>query len=171
MTLSEGGKDGETTSTPKEIERKWLVLEDLLPALDQYNGARIRQGYLVVDPEGNEARVRDKDGKHTLTVKSKGGLTRGEWETPLESEQFEKLWPATEGRRIEKTRYKIPHGQHTVELDVYEGELAGLMVAEVEFGTEGDAYAFEAPEWLGVDVTEDPQFKNQNLALHGLGGA
>jgi len=83
--------------------------------------------------------------------------------------QFEALWPLTEGRRIEKTRYEISAGQRLmIELDVYGGGLEGLVVAEVEFPTRAEAEAFDAPPWFGPDVTDDERYKNQRLATAGL---
>ncbi len=152
---------------PKEIERKFLVSE-LPPNLDQYEHKAIQQGYLAIDPNGTEVRVRDKGGKHTMTVKSKGDLTRGERESPISSEQFDIFWPATEGRRVEKTRYTIPHQGHTIELDIYEGNLQGLVTAEVEFGDWHDADDFTPPEWFSGEVTYDDRFKNQQLAQFGI---
>jgi adenylate cyclase len=63
-----------------------------------------------------------------------------EEEMEIDAERFTRLWPLTEGRRLEKTRYLIPgSGDLTIELDVYSGGLRGLMVAEVEFGSEDAA--------------------------------
>lgn len=152
---------------PLEIERKFLVdttkLDELGP-LETYEHSSIRQGYLVIGVDGSEARLRDKGGKYTITVKTKGDLVRGEWETTLGPEQFEALWVASEGKRVEKTRFKIPHGEYMIELDIYEGELATLVTAEVEFPDEEAAQNFIPPEWLGKDVTDDPRYKNQRLA-------
>jgi adenylate cyclase len=93
---------------------------------------------------------------------------RVEEEIEIEADRFERLWPLTEGRRIEKTRYEIPLDDGLViELDVYTGGLDGLVTAEVEFGSEEAAEAFEAPDWLGPDVTEDLRYKNQRLARDG----
>ena len=91
-----------------------------------------------------------------------------EEELAIEPERFERLWPLTEGRRIEKTRYEIEaDGGLTIELDVYAGALTGLVVAEVEFASEEDADGFAAPAWLGDEVTDDPRYKNQRLACDG----
>ena len=57
-----------------------------------------------------------------------------------------------------------------IELDVYEGALSGLMVAEVEFDDPWGAEAFIAPYWFGREVTEDPAYRNQRLAVAGCGG-
>ena len=105
------------------------------------------------------------DGRAYLTVKSGGGRVRVEEEIEIEPDRFERLWPLTEGLRIEKTRYEIDAGGGLViELDVYTGDLAGLVVAEVEFASEEAADGFAPPGWLGPDVTEDVRYKNQLLA-------
>lgn len=150
-----------------EIERKFLLTE-LPDNLAEFTHEEIRQGYMVIGSDGSEARLRDKAGSYTLTVKSKGELSRGEWETPISEEQFYILWVATNGKRVEKTRYTIPYHGHTIELDVYHGHLAGLTTAEVEFSSEETAQAFEPPVWFGNDVTANSGYKNQNLAIIGL---
>jgi adenylate cyclase len=150
-----------------EIERKFLVAappDDLArhPASD------IRQGYLAIEEDGTEVRLRSRDRKSILTFKRGVGRTRVEVEVGIEPDAFERLWPLTEGRRIEKVRHLIPAGDGLViELDVYGGDLAGLVLAEVEFPTEAAADAFEPPAWLGADVTDDERYKNQRLALDG----
>lgn len=152
---------------PVEVERKFLV-KDIPENLHEFKREAIKQGYLVIGDDGSEARLRDRDGSYTMTVKSKGELSRGEWEAPISDEQFAVWWPATNGKRVEKTRYSIPLGENVIELDIYEGQLAGLVTAEVEFNSEAEANNFQAPGWLSVDVTSDKSFKNQQLALHGL---
>lgn len=158
----------EIGNQPQEIERKFLVDIKLLEGNpDDYEHVTIRQGYLVIGEDGSEARVRDKAGKYSLTVKTRGDLVRGEWETELTEDQFETLWPATEGKRVEKTRFKIPYGEHVIELDIYEGDLEGLVSAEIEFEDVHAAEEFEPPVWLRKDVTQESGFKNQNLACKG----
>ena len=151
-----------------EIERKFL-----LPAppddLDRHPSTAIEQGYLAVHPDGTEVRVRRRGGAATLTVKSGGGKVRAEEELALADADFERLWPLTEGRRIEKVRHVIPTDIPGVEieLDEYRGDLDGLLVAEVEFPGEDEAHAFTPPPWFGADVTDDRRFKNQRLAVDG----
>jgi adenylate cyclase len=150
-----------------EVERKFLVGPNP-PVLEESRSTRIEQGYIAIDADGTEVRVRRRDGTAVLTVKSGGGRSRLEEEIVIDAERFERLWPLTDGRRLEKTRYLIPAGSGlNIELDVYSGALAGLMVAEVEFGSEEAADAFEPPEWLGSEVTDDVRFKNQTLAREG----
>jgi adenylate cyclase len=144
-----------------EIERKFLVGE--LPVEVREAAADdLRQGYLTLEPV--EVRIRSRAGRvHELTVKSTGGLSRAEVNVPLTREQFDELWPLVE-RSIEKERTVLPLGDVTVEVDVYRGKLAGLVVAEVEFGTEAAARAFTPPAWFGPEVTTDLRFRNAALA-------
>ena len=158
----------EREKAPVEIERKFLVGE--LPAnLSDYEHHNIEQGYLAIDANGTEARLRQKGESSFLTIKTAGKLSRIEREIYLTSEQFNKLWPETENRRIKKTRYLIPHESSTIELDVYGGNLSGLVIAEVEFEDKAKAHSFVLPYWLSaVDVTYEKEFKNQHLAINGL---
>ncbi len=151
---------------PREIERKYLV--SAMPEnLESFSHVEISQGYLAIDANGTEVRLRLKGAKCFQTVKSAGGLSRDEYEVELSRDQFDALWPATEDRRVEKTRYVIPDGKLTIELDVYKGQLAGLMTAEVEFSSESESCAYAPPPWMGADVTDDSRYKNKNLALRG----
>ncbi len=152
-----------------EIERKWLVPEVPLEALGGPPPDAIQQGYLTIGKDGAETRVRRRGDRCFLTVKSGSGMVRAEHEVELSESQFEILWPATEGRRLEKRRHQI-RGEdgHLIELDVYEGGLSGLIVAEIEFDDPWGATAFVAPYWFGREVTDDPAYKNQRLALEGL---
>jgi adenylate cyclase len=147
-----------------EIERKFLV--SAIPD-DAGPGTRILQGYLPITREDTELRVRRKGDQTVLTVKRGRGLDRGEQEVAISAEVFETLWPLTEGRRIEKTRYELPHGDATIELDEFGGELEGLLVAEVEFDSSQASAVFEKAEWLGRDVTDDPAYSNRMLAERG----
>ncbi|HZE12915.1 MAG TPA: hypothetical protein VE086_04085, partial [Chthoniobacterales bacterium] len=92
------------------------------------------------------------------------GNVREEREVELTAEQFDALWPATEGKRLVKTRHEIPFGQRTIEIDLYHERHEGLIVAEVEFDEEEAAKNFQPPDWLGDDVTGDPRYSNQLLA-------
>ncbi|RAJ30423.1 CYTH domain-containing protein [Kitasatospora sp. SolWspMP-SS2h] len=145
-----------------EIERKFLVPDG--GRVPDGPESEIRQGYLVIGPEGAEARVRRQDEEYSLTVKRGAGLARGEWETPLSAEQFAALWPATEPARIAKTRRSVPLGPHVAAVDTYHGRLAGLRTAEVEFTDPEAAAAFTPPPWFGPEVTDRPDLRNQRLA-------
>jgi CYTH domain-containing protein len=153
-----------------EIERKWLVaaVPDAARAVAE---AEIEQGYLVIDGDGSEIRLRRRDTEYFLTAKTGRGLRRTELETELEEEQFAALWPGTEGRRLQKTRRKLnAEGGLTIELDVYLGSLTGLVVAEVEFPDEASARRFREPDWFGPEVTDDDAYRNRRLAVEGRPG-
>lgn len=147
-----------------EVERKYLVAEP--PDLDGAEADEIDQGYLAVGSEG-EVRLRRKGGDLLLTAKRGAGLAREEAEVPLDPGSFERLWPLTEGRRLHKRRHLLPLGELELELDVYAGELEGLLVAEIEFRSEDEARAFEPPGWLGEEVTGDQRYLNESLATRG----
>jgi adenylate cyclase len=160
-------------SSGEEIERKFLADGDLPFDLSDHSCEQISQGYIAIDPDGTEVRLRVKAGRHTLGVKSGPARTRVEQEIEIDENRFQSLWALTEGRRIEKRRFAIPLDgtDHTIELDAYDSDLSGLMTAEVEFPSESEADAFEPPSWLGPDVTGDPAYGNQSLAQRGKPGA
>jgi CYTH domain-containing protein len=147
----------------REIERKFLVRK-LPDALASFPHAEMWQGYLVTAPGGVQVRMRKAGEKHSLTYKRGRGTAREEREIELSPEQFAVLWPATEGRRLTKTRYDVPHENFVVEIDIYTGKHEGLIVAEVEFIDEESARDFQAPDWLGQDVSHDDRYSNQLLA-------
>jgi CYTH domain-containing protein len=148
-----------------EVERKFLVPDP--PDLDGTESDEIEQGYLAVGADG-EVRLRRKAEHRLLTAKRGSGLSREEAEVELDREDFDELWLLTEGRRLRKRRHLIPHGELEIELDVYEGDLEGLVVAETEFASEEEARAFEPPGWIGEEVTGDERYLNETLATRGM---
>ena len=163
--LTAAGHAAETQSTAPTVERERKYLVADLPELPS-RGNALRQGYLTAGAPS--VRVREADGQHcTLTIKAGRGAVRTEVELPLAREQFDALWPFTQARRIEKTRYRMPLGDRTAELDVFSGSLAGLELVEVEFDDDEQMAAFEPPAWFGRDVTDDDRFTNASLALAG----
>ncbi|HEY1854436.1 MAG TPA: CHAD domain-containing protein [Solirubrobacterales bacterium] len=150
-----------------EIERKF-VLEMMPPEAAGARERAIEQGYLAVDDE-LEVRLRRCGGERLLTAKRGHGESREEVELRLYGEQFEALWPLTEGRRLRKSRREVPLGDGlTAEVDRYEGDLAGLLVAEVEFPSVEASRAFRPPPWLGREVSGERRYANQVLAREGL---
>lgn len=144
-----------------EIERKFLI-PTLPENLSNYPCKEIAQGYINREPV---IRIRRSNDSYILTCKSQGLMVREEFELPLSKEAFEHLKPKTDGIFIEKTRYLIPYDEkHTIELDVFHGQLAPLVLAEVEFASIEDANAFVAPDWFGEDVTNSPKYHNSNLS-------
>ena len=143
-----------------EIERKFLVLR-LPEKLDDYPKQHIEQAYLSADPV---VRIRRLDDSYILTCKGSGLLVREEREMPLSAAAYRRLLPKAEGTVIEKDRCRIPCGPYTIELDVFGGALAPLVLAEVEFPTEEEAVAFQPPDWFGEEVTYDPAYTNARLS-------
>lgn len=144
-----------------EIERKYLV--DKLPGhIEDYPCRIISQGYLNINPV---VRIRRDNDKYELTYKSKGFMARQEYNLPLTREAYEHLLTKIDGRLIEKRRYMIPleHGL-TAELDVFERELAPLILVEVEFSSEEEANSFVPPSWFGEDVTFSGKYHNSSLS-------
>lgn len=145
-----------------EIERKFLVRH--LP--EHYSACpfhQIEQGYLNTSPV---VRVRQEDDTYYLTYKSKGFLTREEYNLPLNKESYLHLRAKADGCLITKKRYLIPYQTYTIELDIFENRHTPLVLAEVEFATEQEAYLFEPPAWFGKDVTNCPQYTNSYLSRH-----
>lgn len=152
---------------PSEIERKFLVTRIPQGVLKDA-GTFIEQGYLVVAADGLELRLRRKGERYFQTVKKGRGLVRTEVEIELSAAQYAALWPLTAGRRLVKRRYRVTVSEHLCEIDVFDGLLAGLVVAEVEFASVEAALRFVPPDWFVVDVTADERFQNSHLGTHGL---
>ena len=146
---------------PMEIERKFLPVK-LPEHFERFQKHQIEQGYLCTNPV---VRIRRSDDEYYLTYKSKGMLAHEEYNLPLTAEAYAHLKPKADGRIIEKTRYLIPlDDKLTVELDVFAGDLAPLILAEVEFSSEEEANAFVPPAWLGEDVTFDRRYHNSTMS-------
>jgi CYTH domain-containing protein len=156
----------------KEIERKWLVDRSKIPydlekKADKYE---LTQTYLNFSPE---VRVRNiSDQRYIMAIKTglteKKGLTREETQYDITKEEYEHLLTKKEGETIHKTRYQIKVDDYTYAFDFFHEQLDGLTYLEIEFPSEDEANAFEAPSWLGKDVTNDINYKNQKLAQNGI---
>ena len=148
-----------------EIERKFLT-KHIPFDITVYPFKQISQAYISFSPT---IRIRQSNEDYILTVKGKGHLAREEFELPLSKEDYDKLFLKTEGTPVIKKRYLVPvDGGLTAELDIYEGELEGLMTTEVEFPSLEDAESFAAPDWFGKDVSEEKAYKNTSLSLYGM---
>ena len=144
-----------------EIERKYLI--DTLPEdYQDYPCRHIEQAYLNTDPV---IRIRKDNNKYELTYKSAGLMSRQEYNLPLDDKSYEHLLTKIDGRLIKKKRYMIPLSSAlTAELDIFEGDLAPLMLVEVEFDTEDAANSFSPPDWFGEDVTFSGKYHNSYLS-------
>ena len=130
--------------------------------LAQYPHMEMEQAYLCTEPV---VRVRKEGEDYVLTYKSKGLMVREEYNLPLTKESYEHLREKADGTVITKTRYRIPEKNGlTIELDVFHGRYEGLLLAEVEFVTEGEANSYCPPEWFGEDVTMSSAYHNSTLS-------
>ena len=146
-----------------EIERKFLVEGDAWRTLGK--STLLRQGYLSTDAT-RTVRVRIDGERAFLTIKGKSvGASRGEWEYPIPvPEAAELLDTLCQQPLVEKVRHRIASGAHTWEVDAFLGANAGLVVAEIELGSEDET--FEKPDWLGREVTGDTRYFNSQLISH-----
>jgi CYTH domain-containing protein/CHAD domain-containing protein len=149
-----------------EIERKFLLVEPP-DWLDHSFPVAIEQGYLAL-ADGVEVRLRKAGDRRLLTVKRGDGEVREEVEIEVDRTQFDALWPLTASRRLAKKRYRAPlEDGLEAEVDVYDGPLQGLLVAEVEFPSEQRSREFTPPEWLGEEITGEERYANRSLAGAG----
>ncbi len=147
----------------QEIERKFLVTSEAYKN-EAHKHTRIVQGFLNTNPE-RTVRIRIQGNDGFLTVKGKSnqsGLTRFEWEKQISQAEAEELLHLCEPGIIEKTRYAIDFEGHTFEVDDFKGENEGLIIAEIELGSETEP--FSKPAWLGKEVTGDVKYYNSNLS-------
>ena len=144
-----------------EIERKFIP-KCLPDNLDSYEHHDIQQAYLNTSPV---IRIRKQDEDYFLTYKGSGMMSREEYNLPLTADAYKHLKPKADGILITKDRYEIPEKDGLfIELDVFDGEYEGVLLAEVEFPTEEAANAYTAPEWFGEDVTYSTNYHNSTMS-------
>lgn len=148
---------------PLEIERKFLVRGEFIN--DSMEATDIVQGYLAHDPE-RTVRVRIRGDRGYITVKGRPvdkGIGRYEWEKEIPVDDARELLRLCEPFAIMKTRYLVPFKDHLFEVDVFHAENEGLVIAEIELESAGEA--FDKPGWLGKEVTADPRYFNSYLSV------
>lgn len=148
-----------------EIERKFLVRHGDAYKRAATSCSHIQQGYIPAD--GATVRIRVRDDKAYLTIKGRsydGGMTRYEFEKEITLDEARNLLKLCKGGVIDKHRYLVPCGSHTFEVDEFHGANDGLVMAEVELGSETEAY--EKPDFIGPEVTGDRHFYNSHMLLN-----
>lgn len=154
-----------------EIERKFLVKKsDIKFDLKKYKHSKIVQGFLYIKPAIRVRKADDKyyftiKTKHPKSIKAKDDLARTEYEIEIPQKCYKYLLKFCTGRLIKKTRYFIPYKRHTIELDVFAGDLKGLIYAEIEFKSVKEATSFASPVWFFRDVTGIEKYKNTQLSI------
>ena len=147
-----------------EIERKYLVTSDSYKqmAVARYH---ICQGYISREKTGT-VRIRITDSKAFLTIKGKpavGHFARYEWEKEIDLQEAQELMKLCQGTIIDKTRWIIPAAEEGLkwEVDEFHGKHEGLILAEIELASEDQQ--FSKPDFIGEDVTSDPNYYNANM--------
>lgn len=144
-----------------EIERKFLVDLHKWEVLEKPTPQVIKQGYISTDVE-KTVRVRTKNNLAFLTIKGKTeGISRAEFEYEIPLIDAEILLSDFCSKVLYKNRYEIVHAEKMWEIDVFEGKLAPLVLAEIELNSEDEL--FELPPWIGEEVSHDVNYYNSNL--------
>lgn len=150
-----------------EIERKFLVTSEAFKS-QAIKEHEIAQGYLCRE-RSKTVRVRICDEKAFLTIKSstiREGIARFEWEREIDLSDAKELLSLCTPPLLYKTRYIVPaepfKGEKRCwEVDVFHGHKTGLVLAEIELGSEEEP--FSKPDWIGKEVTGNPAYCNSNL--------
>ena len=145
------GKAGEKDLEEKAIEQSDIMQSDI-----------VQSG---IDLSGIAQKGIEQGEEYIFCYKGKGRLSREEYNLPLTKEAYESLLGKIEGRVIRKSRYEIPCGKYTVELDVFQGELEGLCYAEVEFSSLEEAKNFQPLDWFSEELTEERGYSNAELSF------
>jgi adenylate cyclase len=147
-----------------EIERKFLVDHDKWSKLEKPEGTHYKQGYLMSN-EQQTIRVRVSDEQGYLNLKSKiSEMSRHEYEYEIPLKDGLEILEAFTRRGTEKVRYRISFAGKVWEADVFLGDNAGLIVAEIELKSEDEA--FEKPDWVTDEVTDDGRYSNAALSQY-----
>ena len=148
-----------------EIERKFLIRKGGSWKEAAFSSSHIKQGYMPC--ESATVRVRTRDDRSWLTIKShsnRAGLSRYEFEKEITLDEAQHLLQLCQGGVIDKRRYLVKSGNHVFEVDEFYGDNLGLVMAEVELGSEDEAY--EKPDFIGREVTGDKRFYNSHLLVN-----
>lgn len=144
-----------------EIERKFLVDHKKWDALIKPEPNQIIQAYLLNTPE-KTIRIRVKGDKGFITIKGKTiGISRSEFEYEIPLSDAKEMIELFAEKTIDKYRYEIQIEKHLWEVDVFQGNLEGLILAEIELDSEIEK--FVKPDWVTVDVSLDEQYYNAKL--------
>jgi CYTH domain-containing protein len=144
-----------------EIERKFLVDTEKWEVISKPEPKLIIQAYLVNTPQ-KTVRVRIKGAKGFLTIKgATTGISRSEFEYEIPLEDARQLIEQFAEKIIEKHRYEMHVDNHIWEVDVFYGNLKGLLIAEIELNSEDET--FSKPSWIGEEVSHDPEYFNAKL--------
>ena len=145
----------------KEIERKYLVQQNDFSFLNSVEGKKIKQAY-IQNEEDRTVRIRAKADKAFLTIKiGKDALSRDEFEYQIPVQDALTMMEILQLKVLSKPRYEIIYDHQLWEVDVFEGKLDGLIIAEIELKAEDESFII--PPWVGTEVTDDSSYLNARL--------
>lgn len=155
-----------------ERERRWLCrhlprerivsTEAIIDLYVERSQLRLREARLL---DGGTPRLR-------LTRKADvDSSTRLITSIYLPENEFAMLASTLAGKRITKLRHRLGEIDDVVmSVDEFQGDLAGLLLAEAEFKNPEHLRQFTAPEFVAHEVTDDPRYTGGYLAWHGMPG-
>jgi len=165
-----GGENESSRVTERvQIERRFLVAFDDIPWHSMGTGVDIVQSYISMNPE---IRLRNTDGsEYTFLLRTPldaDGLSRQDIEFEITKDEYDELFQKISGVVIHKARYRLPHEGLNIRIDIFFGELNGLVLAEVVFDSVDEAEVFLPLDWFGEDITSDSRYRNAALSMYGL---
>ncbi|MCL2637476.1 MAG: hypothetical protein FWD48_03815 [Oscillospiraceae bacterium] len=164
------GEDSATRVTERtQIERRFLVDFENLPRDKMTSSTDIVQSYISLSPE---MRLRNNNGTDFVftlrTPVDEAGIIRRDIEFDLTKDEYNQLFQRITGTVIHKARYRVNYDGVDVRIDIFFGDLDGLVFAEVLFDSEEESLAFQPLSWFGEDITEDMRYRNANLSKDGM---
>ena len=163
-------KIGEDENMNLETERKFLISADNVPYdLSRAQRYDITQTYINYSPEARVRNITNHGFWFAIKMpKDAIGLSRLELEFAITAEEYYHLYDNMAEHTLQKTRYQFMQGEHSVSVDIYDGDLKGLAVSEIEFANVEAANQFVPYDWYIEDITSDSRYKNANLARYGM---
>jgi len=152
-----------------EIERKFLLdLNEVPYDFSRLRKKSIEQGYIICKPEIRVRNVSNEDYFMTIKGSTEDDLVRNEVEFKISKDAYSALMARDDIHKVSKNRYFVNEGNHVFEIDIFEGDLKGLVCLEVEFKSKEEAEKFIVPSWIKKEVTGDFRYKNSYLAKNSI---
>lgn len=140
-----------------ELERTYLV-RHLPEGLEKCESREMLDIYVPISARHPKLRIRKSGSKMVITKKEpidgKDASRQLEQTIPLNEEEFAEL-SEIEGKRVQKTRYMYDYRGRTAEIDVFKGDLKGLVLCDFEFGSVKDMKGFAIPDFCLAEVTQE----------------
>ena len=148
-----------------EIERKFLVHDNMWKSLFLIKKVEIKQGYLH-KTRNTTTRIRVADDLGYLTIKGpRVDIECAEYEYEVPLADAIEIMKMCIGPCIKKTRHYIRDEYDQVwDIDVFKGINRGLTIAEIELTSKNQL--INIPSWVSTEVSHDRRYTNAYLADH-----